>query len=94
MNFPSTCFAGRIIFREDRLGGLDWTRACPIPPENFVPLNPPMFFCTQHYQVAADFLYDFFDRLGAIDHSIVGAPGTPLDEFDRLIAGLTMGEGE
>lgn len=94
MYFPSTCFAGRIVLREDRLGGLDWTHACPIPPEDCIPLNPPMFFCPQHYQVAADLLYEVFDRAGEIDHSIVGGPVPPLDEFDQIVGELVLGERE
>ena len=47
----STCFVGRIIFREDRLRALDWLRPCPIPAENISQVlgSPDMFFCSPHF---------------------------------------------
>lgn len=91
MLFPSTCFSGRIVIREDGLAGLDWTTPCRIPPETRIPTEPAMFFCVQHGQAIYDVLFGMFDPQGLIDHDIVMGPG---DEFDELIDRLRSLEGQ
>lgn len=90
MQMPSTCFAGRIIIRHDRLGGLDWDRPCPIPPEDQIPFTPPWFFCVQHYCVMVDLVWDVLEAQGLIDHDVVAGPP---DEFDLLVAQLVERQG-
>lgn len=86
LTFPSTCFAGRIIFNR---GGLDqtleWDRPCPVPPECVVPLEPPLYFCVGHYDAVMDHLYGQFERQGLINESIVAEP---MDEFDAMMQRL------
>jgi hypothetical protein len=87
MYLPKTCFAGRIIIREDRLAGLEWSQPCPVPPEEVLPFEPPMYFCVQHYGAAVDSIWDAFDEVGLVDHGIVAGPR---DEFDRMMEQLGM----
>lgn len=82
MRFPSSCFAGRIVVRHDRLGGFDWTVACPVPTETYVPTVPPMFFCVAHGDAIYETLYEAYQKLGLIDHNLVSEP---MDDFDRLV---------
>jgi hypothetical protein len=93
MRFPSNCFVGRIVIRYDRLGGFDWTIPCPVPPETCVPTVPPMFFCVRHGDAIYETLYEAYQQLGLIDHSVVALP---MDDFDRLVEaqGLLADEPE
>lgn len=86
MYLPKTCFAGRIIIRDDGMGGLNWTQPCPVPPEEMLPFTPPMYFCVPHYDVLVDELYETLDRDGLIDHDLV----TPPDEFDMMVRRLVL----
>lgn len=88
MVWPKNCMAGRMIIREDRLGGLDWQTSCRVPPECMLPTDPPLYFCVPHYEAAVDEVWTVFDGAGLIDHGIVAGPP---DEFDRLIERLREG---
>jgi hypothetical protein len=90
MQMPSTCFAGRIVIRQDRIGGLDWENPCPIPPEDTIPFHPPWYFCTQHYMVMIEIVWDVLDEMGLVDHDIVAGPP---DEFDEMVAQLVQRHG-
>jgi hypothetical protein len=81
MKYPSTCFAGRVIIREDRMGGLDWKTPCPIPPEEYVPTEPAMFFCVQHYDVGMAQLWHAFADSGLLDYDIVAGPRSPFEDL-------------
>lgn len=87
MPLSKTCFAGRIIIRNDQVGGLNWSDPCPVPSEQRIPTHPPMDFCVPHYDVMIDVLWHLFEDQGLIDHDIVAGPP---DEFDRLIDSLLM----
>lgn len=83
------CFAGRIVIREDRIGGLVWNQPCPIPPENkiaFPSPEAPLYFCVQHYEVFVDSCYEALERAGLIDHDIVVEPP---DDFDLLVQAMS-----
>lgn len=62
---------------------LDWTSPCPIPAENELPFDPPMYFCSPHYQVLTDVLYEHFIRAGRLIPGILGGPGeAPADDLE------------
>lgn len=82
---PMMCFAGRIVIRENTDNDhVDWERPCPIPAEFKIALQPDMWFCPQHYQVAVDAIYVAFEQADQIDGDIV----SQADEFDLLIESL------
>lgn len=77
---PSTCFAGRIIVRSDRLGGLDWTTPCPVPAENILEFDPPMYFCSPHMEPITFVMYDRLVAMGAVLPGILGGPVEPAED--------------
>lgn len=89
MYLPKTCFAGRILIRHDLVDGLDWRTPCPIPPEEVLPFDPPMYFCAGHFTSAVDTFWDVLDRAGLIDHGIARPPA---DEFDEIVTSLRSQE--
>lgn len=85
----SLCFSGRIIVRHDQFGGLDWSQPCPVPAENTLETEPPMYFCSPHMAVVAGALFEVFDRAGVLDDGVVAAPP---DELDRMLEGQRRSE--
>lgn len=82
MRYPSTCFVGRIIIRDDRVGGLEWNLPCPVPAENHLDCTPPMYFCSPHFNALSEDMFAVLDRLGLIDHNPLVGPET--DVFEEL----------
>lgn len=74
---PSTCFVGRILFREE-FGD----QPCPIPAENVLPVEPPMYFCSTHIGPVMDLLDEQLDRLGLMDFSIVHGSESDADGLE------------
>lgn len=94
MSQPNSCFAGRIIVREDGLAGLVWNRPCLIPTEIELPMGddaPSMWFCPQHGDAIYGLLYELYEGQGLINHALVGRRP---DAFDDLMQQLGPLEGQ
>jgi hypothetical protein len=80
----ATCFVGRIIFRDDNLGGLNWQDSCPVPAENELSVDGvETYFCSPHFVALNEQLYQLYDEAGLIDHGIVGGGPDAGDGVDK-----------
>lgn len=73
MLFSSKCFVGRIVFRSEAPDGVDWRTACPVPAENVLDFDPPMFFCSPHFQSLETIMYGPLAAAGLLDRSVSGS---------------------
>lgn len=81
MRFTNRCFVGRIIKRDEPIGGLDCQAPCQVPAENILPTDPPMYFCSPHYAVLHDLLPASLARAGLLP------PSFPSDSLGSLLDG-------
>lgn len=88
----STCFVGRIIFREDRLAGLDWQDYCEIPAENELTVDTvAMYFCSPHHQA----LLTALAEAGLVEQVAVWSPGQdPSDALEQAWGTPDLHQGE
>lgn len=74
---------------------LDWQAPCQIPAENELPFEPPMYFCSPHFQVLTDVLHEHLVEAGRIIPGLLGGPGVQsADGLEEAYRMPDLGQGE